>query len=566
MMRHHIYKPLFLWLWALILLSISSCQRPEAAINTSGPATVPGFSVRLSVMSDSRAEADQPAFGTQQALAQENKVVNVRLYFLDIPKLENDQSTPPYGQSADLNRASEIVATLDLKLSDGTLRATSDNYIYQSNGNKQLAVLKPEKPYYVLAIANAPENQLPQTLKDLKEGTTDFTYKGSQIGAEDDADYFVMSSDSLQKVELSLENVYTPTPKQISINLQRICSKVALLASDFQKRYVINPKPINFRGVPEEDAGKINRVEGDRKDTIDILEVRLVNTYAMPTYWFARTLHGASGISEFFPEIRRIGQPTETAGSIIYPGSGDYYSDPYTFDRAWKKDRCDFKKTNDTTTYTHPYDQLTGPIFRYDNDQGKVLQGSDPATAITIGGTPYIHLGYLAENNCSFEWEEEDYWFKHAAPAILIKARYKPGLLTEERYKQANSVLTTATNTFYGFRGTYYALPSGAAAARQDAITDHTLQPTDGIEVYEDGICYYLAWIMTAPQHLNGETVLQRISPNEVGTLRNCFYRISLGNINYIGTPVPSSWIPRYNTLPMHIIYMSNKNNSYVFE
>lgn len=536
---------------------LCACKRPDDGIsNTNNNGTKDVFlQTTIRVVGDSRTAAE----GTLPSNEEETRIRNVRIYFLDIPQNDEDgdqyDATDYYGQPADLNQAYRLITSIDLDVSDA--ERTGDTYKFNIH---EMTELKVSKTYYVLAIANAPFNLMPTSLKGLKEETTDkFTYSGSELGTPNDTqDYFVMSSVGLTKITIASSNIFSTTPFNLTLNVQRICAKVALKISDLYKIYTDIPKEnVNF---PRDKMELVQaRFSEGRKDTVEILEARMVNMYDIPTYWFPRTLKNASALSVFFPKVNDI-TPTSEANA------GAQLSDPYTFERSWKLESADFQEnSNYRDNYARSYNSFRTDRYLWDKASAKVRRVSPDSSSVVdakIDGD-YVMMGYVAENNCSYQ--PETYWFKHAAPAILIKARYKPGLLWEERTGRPNSIYGVGmkTNTFYGYHGRSYA----TVQAAKEANPEEGDRVEAEYDTYTDGIVYYLAWILTAQERQTpDEAVLQHIGANEVAVVRNNYYRIRLGNITFIGTDKPSSQIPRYNTFPMDIVQWKPISNDMYFE
>lgn len=445
------------------------------------------FRPTLTIYSDSRADG---TIATYSGTAEETYIDKVRFYFLTAGIEDADARLVYYYDEQPQNP-------------DGTIDGQTRVYRFQPKNITGL----PNGTYVILAVANADANEYPETIEELRNGsTTKYRFEN----------HFVMTSTASQTVQLTTGTMVTP-----ELTIQRVCAKVSLWEEDFRKTYTdVEPASFNFEhpdDMPTDD---------NLRDTIDILGCRLVNEYVWPTYWIARSR-----------TISDNGQEETTyftsAGNV---GTTAYFDDPFLTNPTIKLRRGDFQENSNYRNVN--LDDTNQPETWFKPTDNRSIQKNGEIVAPqVINEQRFIPLGYFPENNCSYE--ANNLWFKSTAPAILIKARYKPGQLWKQR-KAGNS-------TFYGYKGSYFAT---AEAAR-------TSLGHENYDTYEDGICYYLAWILTEPETTDEAPIIANIGINEIGTVRNNYYCLKLGTIGYIGTSVPSSEIPKYYNIPVLVVDMN---------
>lgn len=247
-------------------------------------------------------------------------------------------------------------------------------------------------------------------------------------------------------------------------------------------------------------------VEG--QDKIKVIGVSLANNYQIPTYVFPRSMGSSNDTPKFFD------------GSVA-EHDNRFFAEPNTFAVNLKMAKSDFPV-------------LDGFYVR--NPDEKYIW-----TTAASGEELYTSLGYMRENNASYHGSDGTY--RYYAPGIVIKAEYTPANLNKE------------DRTFYEYNGIYYRT-NPAEGGGED------INP-DLVHEYKNGICYYLGWIMT---YSTDDMSLSDININEVGTVRNHEYKMSLGNITTIGSHLPSPLKYKYYDLNVNIISEEVVNNEIIFD
>lgn len=476
----------YLFLTFLLALLSASCKKdslpaPVAEEEESGSGVYVSVVVNTEGGNMSRAigspKPGEEGDGKQPGVEEENEVHDLTLFFLD----------------KTLNGATEICASAYFDEKDIT--PTASGSITRYTVQREIEGLFVGNKYHVVAIVNA--GNLTNVITDI-DGLKNHQFREVIDDTHGSERWFLMASEKdSEEIEIRANNSqYNPT--WVNVYVERMTARVDCAWKDSYE--------IKGENMPSEGEEQSPR----EKDVVKILGAALVNRYRSNTYAFKRVTDGTD-LDNY--TIDYLGD--EKTNNDDNKAS-NYVLDPKTIGG---------KNSSD---YTHYYTEYVD--WDVDNDfRNPTINGN----VTSNGDRTYYLLDYTRENINTESRLSEEEGVERYATGIMFKAQYKPAGFTEGV--------------------TFYVYPKGGYGERtiyteaelkkdfpvfDDLDKELWADSFPALEIYTDGVCYYIYWIRHAD---DGNT--SDISPMEYAIVRNNIYQLYVNSISALGNPDPDSHI-----------------------
>ena len=347
--------------------------------------------------------------------------------------------------------------------------------------------------YHVVAIVNA--GDLTNGITDI-DGLKNYQFREVIVTHGSERWFLMASEKDSDEIEIRANNSqYNPT--WVNVDVERMTARVDC-AWKWKEFYEITGENMPSEGE-EQNPGE--------KDKVKILGAALVNRYRSDTYAFKRVTDGTN-----LTAIDYLGDEKTNADGI----ASNYVLDPKTISG---------KNSSDYTFYYTEYVN-----WDVENDFINPITGS---VSVTSGGDrTYYLLDYVRENINTVPRLSEAEGVERYATGIMFKAQYTPAGFAEGEtfyvYPNRNGERTIYTEN--ELRKDFPEFDDLNKELWDDSFPN--------LEIYTDGVCYYIYWIRHAD-----DSDTYRISPMEYAIVRNNIYQLYVNSISALGNPEPDSHI-----------------------
>ena len=470
-------QSLMLFICSLWLMSCSEHHSDEANDDSRNPSVY--LTLQINTASDdTRAggpSGGESGDGTEDGINNESKIERLVLFFF-----RADQAT----SVDDRSNAENVPVIMEFCENVSVINQSS-----QTTWNTQpieLKNLEGGREYFMAAVANAYHFQFAdiRTLKDLQD--YEFT-AGHWNDAADITAYsrFIMTSRyrtpedmEAAKVTLNFGNDYY-NPATATLTMERLAARIDII-------------PVNGRNATWNNNGYYVYTPTGTSDAVYLTGLQLINKYNQGSY-LLKHLADATAEGEIdYTKISLIG--TE---KMVNGVQTNYVVDPRTSLKTGLK-------------YPSWYDNYYNMPF-----------GWKPVEQRTAGN--YYILDYTQENTVSREHQEHLYQLTSLSlQCTYVPKDYVPG------------------KTFYVYRDATYSNTADLVwAINTPGVTEENVLQTEGVDIYENGVCYYTYPIRHSD--LNNSNVNDIM---KYGIVRNNIYRITINSFSGIGTSTPVLPLP----------------------